>query len=104
MNYDQAKAIIAERAPDLHVDKDTGQRHIVVRKSEHEHPFCIMLPNLRLPPPIEARAAVPEQPATEDRPAIPAQPEVLAQSSESQHSEMEVKMLTDALDEALRHL
>src|SRR6266404_7481426 len=44
MNYDQAKAIAAEHAPNLLIDDDGGHPHIVVRKAKNGHPFNIMLP------------------------------------------------------------
>lgn len=104
MNYDQAKAIVAERAPDLILDDHEGHAHVVVRKTKGGRTFSIMLPNHRLPLPIAARAAVPAIAATEENPAFPALPEVLARSSESLHAEAELKEFIDALNTAIRHL
>ena len=47
MNYDTAKAICSEHAPQLHLGPDTGMRHVNVYKdnSPGSPPFSISIPN-----------------------------------------------------------
>ena len=115
MNYDQAKAIAAEYAPELLVDDPPTAGPVtalVVRKSPSGMPFSIHLPEVRPEnyPPIEARDAVPEQPAvppTDDHPgmpAIPAQPAIAARTTAGQMAEAERTMLIHALDSAKKIL
>lgn len=113
MNYDQAKAIITEVAPDLIVDPDNGHAHICVRKSEAGAPFSIMLTSLDPASyrPIAAQDATPEVPAIEasddhpgGQPLIPARPAVVARTVEGQVAEAEKTMLLNAIDAANKML
>lgn len=112
MNYDLAKAIITERAPDLVLDPDGGRAHICVRKSKDGAPFSIMLTSADPASfqPIAAQDATPEipaVPATDDHPghpAIPARPAVVARTVEGQVAEAEKTILIHAIDAAVRML
>lgn len=104
MNYEKAKAIAAQHAPDLLLDDDAGHPHVVVRKTKEGRGHSIMLPLSLFMPPIEACDATPEIPATADATAQPARAAVVARSSAEQMMEAERKAFTDALDAAIRYL
>lgn len=112
MNYDLAKAIIAERAPDLILDPDQGDPHLCVRKSKDGMPFSIYLMSVNPADyrPIAAQDATPEipaVPATDDHPghpAISARPAVVARTVAGQVAEAEKTLLVHSIDAAVRML
>lgn len=90
MNYDQAKQIVSEHAPDLILDDEVkGQQHICVRATKSGMPFSIMLPTTLV-----------------DHGAADAEPvdEATAASQAEKKAAAERKTLTDALDAANRAL
>lgn len=107
MNYEQAKAIIAEHEElGLLLDPEVpGQAHICVRKSEKGEPFSIMLPKHPMPPPIAYRVAVPEiLPVNPGDVHQLAQPEVAARTSQELLEEVERESLMYSLRAAVLHL
>lgn len=111
MDYETARAIALEVAPDLHIDdfNPNVPSTLVVRKSKGSGtPFNIMIPvsTEEGVEDIPGREAIPEQPAiepTEDhpgRPAIPAQPAIPARTKAGIIAEMERKSLVDAVNTA----
>lgn len=114
MNYDTAKAIATEIAPQLIVDPPHPEltELFSVRRHAMGAPFSIHL--MTADPaafqPIAAQDATPEipaVPATEDHPgtpAIPARPAVIARTVEGQVAEAERMHLVHSLNEGLRLL
>lgn len=115
MDYETARAIASEAAPDLHIDdfNPAMPSTLVVRKTKGAStPFNIMIP-VALESSfqdIPGRDAIPEQPAvppTDDhpgRPAIPAQPAVKPRTKAGQIAEAERNCLIDAINAAKAHL
>jgi hypothetical protein len=44
MNYERAKALVEQHAPDLLIDEDAGHLHVNVRRSGRSPPHSIMIP------------------------------------------------------------
>ena len=111
MDYETARAIALEVAPDLHIDdfNPSMPSTLVVRKTKGSTaPFNIMLP-VALDGSfhdIPGRDAIPGQPAIEPtddhpgRPAIPDQPAVKARTKAGLIAEAERNSLIDSLNSA----
>lgn len=115
MDYETARAIALDAAPDLHIDdfNPSMPSTLVVRKTKGSGtPFNIMIP-VALEDSFEdipGRDAIPEQPAIEPtddhpgRPAIPARPAVKARTKAGQIAEVERDSLLDAIKSARKIL
>lgn len=115
MDYETAKAIALEAAPDLYIDdfNPNMPSTLVIRKTKGAGtPFNLMIP-VSVTDGIEdipGRDAIPEQPAIEPtddhpgRPAIPARPAIKARTKAGQIAEMEQIALLDAIKAAKDHI
>lgn len=103
MDFNTAKKIAAEHAPDLIVVEGSAS-HINVYKSAGGTPFSIMLPFAKGIEPIPFRAAIPEEKDEHGTVTRNAVPERAAVSAEEQVAFAERRTLCDALDAAMTHL